>query len=77
MSQDSDAGGELSHRLTQWVSSPNELALVTAQLRKYGASYELRQCEGQYAIFVSELRVEDDKRTGTGRNGDESLLNGF
>ena len=60
MAPETEAGKELTHRLTQWVSSPNELALVTAQLRKYGAPYELRQCEGQYAIFVSELRVEDD-----------------
>ncbi|MFC2076758.1 hypothetical protein ACFLT7_06725 [candidate division KSB1 bacterium] len=48
---------ELSHRLTQWVDRPGELALVTAQLRRYDEAYELRLCEGQYAVFVSEKRV--------------------
>jgi hypothetical protein len=50
---------ELAHRLTQWVDSPGELGLVTAQLRKYGEAYELRRCEGQYAVFVSAKRVDD------------------
>ena len=59
MPPDGEEIQELAHRLTQWVDSPVELALVTAQLRKYDEAYELRRCEGQYAVFVSGKRIGD------------------